>query len=113
MAQTLIFSTLSGKAVYSDSALISLLIPNNRENTPPANDQLRLKGKYHECKGWYEVLVKRGSYKSLNLRRNSTAYANYVNDENMVAERQSAILKSTRALSILFLSIFIDVKWAF
>ena len=90
MAQTLIFSTLSGKAVYSDSALISLLIPNNRENTPPANDQLRLKGKYHECKGWYEVLVKRGSYKSLNLRRNSTAYANYVNDENMVAERQSA-----------------------
>ena len=30
-----------------------------------------------------------------------------------VAERQSAILKSTEVLSILFLSIFIDVLWAF
>ena len=36
---------------------------------------------------WYEVSVKKDYCKALNLRRNSTANASYMNDEVVVAEQ--------------------------
>jgi hypothetical protein len=40
MAQTLISSTLSGKAVYSDSAMISLMLPWKATNLPRVGHKL-------------------------------------------------------------------------
>jgi hypothetical protein len=48
--------------------------------------------------GWYEVSVKKDYCKSLNLRRNSTANASYMNDEDVVA-----VLSDKRAQASVFI----------